>query len=295
MRKTISECGRAGAAFLEGFSRRVLSDSLSQLDLSAAQLGTIASMIAIRGGCDVFTAETPRVPCNGSDRSCLVDGPHRTIAIGRGRTTATFVEGEGERLSFFEKVGRAATVTLRVEAWDEHTATARWVSLTRDAYYHYSHEGHRIRVCASTREQVQCEAIGRGAGRPSSLTLHAAVFWPFVCGTTADLCVLTRAHISAAHAAGLLGLSLLTISRRIGEEKLPAVRPRSMYPGVTLAGLVEYLAYRQIFPQGHPNARRIEAWQLEWRLAYRAALAAAPSREVEGGRCFPSPQEGVTP
>ena len=76
----------------------------------------------------------------------------------------------------------------------------------------------------------------------------------------------------AAHAAALLGLSMLTVGRRIGKGKFPALRPRSKYPTIELAGLVEYLAYRRQFPQGHPNLLRVEAWQRESRQAYRAEL-----------------------
>ena len=146
----------------------------------------------------------------------------------------------------------------------------RQATLTRDEQYRYAIDGRWVQVLASTREQVQCKIIQQEAGRPAHVTLQTAVFWPFVFGTTTDPQALFRAQISAAHAAALLGLSMLTVSRRIGEGKFPALRPRSKYPAIELAGLVEYMAYRQQFPQGHPNLLRVEAWQREWRQTYRA-------------------------
>ncbi|SRR6266566_4694013 len=82
MRQTIPQGGRADAASLEGFTRRSLADYLAPLDLSEAQLDTIASMISVRGGCEVFTAERAGALGEAARRSCLVDGPHRSIALG---------------------------------------------------------------------------------------------------------------------------------------------------------------------------------------------------------------------
>lgn len=274
MRQTIPQGGRADAASLEGFTRRSLADYLAPLDLSEAQLGTIASMIAVRGRCEVFTAE-------------------RAGALGDGRTLATFVEGKEERLIFFPRPGQAGIVTFSVEAWDEEALSTRQATLTRDAQYRYALDGRWVQVLASTRERVQCAIVQREAGRPARVTLQTAVFWPFVFGTTTDPQALSRAQISAAHAAALLGLSMLTVSRRIGEGKFPAVRSRSKYPGIELVGLVEYIAYRRQFPQGHPNLLRVEAWQREWRHTYRAGVVAMLSSDSAGGSLCHEPQESI--
>lgn len=274
MRQTIPQGGRADAASLEGFTRRSLADYLAPLDLSEAQLDTIASMISVRGGCEVFTAE-------------------RAGALGDGRTLATFVEGKEERLIFFPRPGQAGIVTFSVEAWDEDALSTRQATLTRDAQYRYALDGRWVQVLASTRERVQCAIVQREAGRPARVTLQTAVFWPFVFGTTTDPQALFRAQISAAHAAALLGLSMLTVSRRIGEGKFPAVRSRSKYPGIELAGLVEYMAYRRQFPQGHPNLLRVEAWQREWRHTYRAGVVAMLSSDSAGGSLCHEPQESI--
>ena len=74
--------GRAEAALLEGFTPRTLAESLAHLDLEAAQLGAIAAMIAVGGGCDVFAAEQEGARSEADTRSCLVDGPRRSIALG---------------------------------------------------------------------------------------------------------------------------------------------------------------------------------------------------------------------
>ena len=140
---------------------------------------------------------------------------------------------------------------------------------------------------------MQCAIVQREAGRPAHVTLPTAVFWPFVFGTTTDPQALSRAQISAAHAAALLGLSMLTVSRRIGEGKFPAVRSRSKYPGIELAGLVEYMAYRRQFPQGHPNLLRVEAWQREWRHTYRAGVVAMLSSDSAGRSLCHEPQESI--
>ena len=293
MRQTIPQGGRADAASLEGFTRRSLADYLAPLDLSEAQLDTIASMISVRGGCEVFTAERAGALGEAARRSCLVDGLHRSIALGDGRTLATFVEGKEERLIFFPRPGQAGIVTFSVEAWDEDALSTRQATLTRDAQYRYALDGRWVQVLASTRERVQCTIVQREAGRPAPVTLQTAFFWPFVFGTTTDPQALFRAQISAAHAAALLGLSMLTVSRHIGEGKFPAVRSRSKYPGIDQAGLVEYMAYRRQFPQGHPNLLRVEAWQREWRHTYRAGVVAMLSSDSAGGSLCHEPQESI--
>jgi len=212
---------------------------------------------------------------------------------GDGRTLATFVEGKEERLIFFPRPGQAGIVTFSVEAWDEDALSTRQATLTRDAQYRYALDGRWVQVLASTRERVQCAIVQREAGRPARVTLQTAVFWPFVFGTTTDPQALFRAQISAAHAAALLGLSMLTVSRRIGEGKFPAVRSHSKYPGIDQAGLVEYMAYRRQFPQGHPNLLRVEAWQREWRHTYRAGVVAMLSSDSAGGSLCHEPQESI--
>ncbi len=281
MRQPIPDEMRAGAVALEGFNLRTLAEYLAHLSLSNAQLRTIASMIAIGGGCDVFAApssgDPPAEVC-----ACLVDGRSRTIVVGSGQALTCFVEGERERLVFFPRPGRAGSATLKVEARSEDSATTWQATLTRGEDYRYFLDGQWIQVSASTRDLVRCEVAPHIESQPSHINLLAEAFWPFVFATSPAPQALFLAQMSAAHTAALLGLSLLTIQRRIGEGRLPAVRLRSKYPGVCLSGLREFLAYRRRFPQGHPDLGRIEAWQREWREAYRREVIDLSSRATVG-------------
>ena len=285
MCQIVSQSGRAEAVPLEGFTLRTLAEFLTDLALGATQLATIAAMIAAGSGCDVVAAEREGTQRDADTRSCLIDGPRRSIALGTGRTPATFVEGREARLSFFKRPGYAGIGTLNVEAWDADAASTWRATLTRDEHYRYTIDGRLVQVLSSTWEQVQCKVFQQEAGMSIHVTLPATVFWLFVFGATADPQALSRAQISAAHAAALLGLSMLTVRRRIGEGKFPALRPRSKYPMIELAGLVEYLAYRRQFPQGHPNLLRVEAWQREWRQAYRAELDSWRALDTASGSC----------
>lgn len=290
MRQTIPDEMRAGAVTLEGFTLRTLADSLAPLSLSSAQIGTIVSMIAIGGGCDVFTAPSSDDHA-ASIRSCMVDGRSHTVALGSGKSLACFREGDGERFVFFPRPGQAGIVTLRVEAWNEDAASTRQAMLTRDEGYHYYLDDQWIQIATATRDLVHFEGVQRAVGLPSCIHLRAETFWPFVFATSSAPQALFLAQISAAHTAALLGLSLLTISRRIGEGKLPAVRPQSKYPGVRLSGLSEFLEYRRQFPQGHPNLPRIEAWQREWRQTYHTEVRAWLSEEKAGAHFLADIQE----
>ena len=259
---------------LEGFTLHTLAEELSPLTLSSSQLNSIAKMIAVRGGCDVF-------PSSNSTRqeslvsSCLVEGRCRTIILGSGDSVPCFREGKKEHLMFFPKPGWAGRTTLTVDIihgdTSSHSSRLRAL-LTRDERYQYSIDGRLIQVIEANGEQVQCMFTQPATGLLARIALQANVFWPFVFGTSPSPKALIGAQISAAHTAAILGLSLLTIERRIGEGKLPAVRLHSKYPGVCLSGLREFLAYRKQFPQGHPQMRRIAAWQQEWRQTYNAEV-----------------------
>lgn len=197
----------------------------------------------------------------------LVHGPGRYLVKGRGETVESFQE-QDERLSFFLKPGFMSPVSLPLPV----PPSSQEDTLRRDAAYRYTFASHLVFLTKTALETVEL------ATQTQTLQLEAPLFWPFVFGTE-DV----RAGISVTHAAALLGLSTLTLHRRIGEGKLPAIRASSLYPGIRRAGLEEYIAYRQAFPQGcglPGQIVRYQSWRATWREQYQQKGGDGRDRDI---------------
>lgn len=264
---------------VEGLTRPALLAYLAPYTLPETDLRSILAMVAFGGGIDSFTLVAPRAEKQGESqklRVLVVCGPARTIEIREG------IPHEKDReirdpLTFFVKPGHASTTTLRVERQLNTTSCSEKVLLLRDTCYRYWLNEQWVQVIGSTGDFIQLETVGVRTVEQPQVDIAATSFWPFVFGSYGS--DLDFAEISADHVATLLGLNRLkTLARHIGAGHLPAVRATSRRPGIRLAGLVEFLAYRQRFPQGHSKSVAVEAWQAEWRQTHSQFVHVPPSR-----------------
>ena len=260
---------------VEGLTRTALLTYLAPFTLPESELMHSLSLLKFGGGRECFALIDPSSKDRNRSGECclLVNGTSRTLSI-RQRTSPNTFQATHVPLTFFVKPGYAPTTTLRVERKLSKSAFGEKVLLRRDAAYQYGLNGHWVQLLSSTSEHVQLETVGAFAQERSYLA--ATSFWSFVFGSYGK--DLECAEISPEHVAALLGLNRKkTLERHIGTGHLPTTRTTSRHPGITLAGLVEFLAYRQQFPQGHPNNAVVEAWRDEWRKTHSQFVPLSPS------------------
>ena len=257
------------ASRLEGLAVSALERHLAPSIFPEPYLRRWYEMIAQGAGREVLTPHPAQAGGRPSDASCMVDGPARSLVWGRGNEPSTFEEQE-ERLSFFPKPGFAPEAAQEVDLWsDDGQVEVRRAVLSRDASYKYWLDGQEVRLVTSMRAFVHLETIG-AADRRQKRTLAAPVFWGVVFGVEEHEPAHFRTQVSAAHVAALLALNLkMTVARHIGAGHLPAVKHLPRSPGITRGALEQFLAYREAFPQGSPNARRVAAWRESWRQSYQ--------------------------
>jgi hypothetical protein len=244
--------------FLEGFTKKVIDAYLVLPPLRKSERADLVMRITLTlakaTDCALFSTHDFGPMCEPQDY--LIHGPGRYLVKGHGETVESFQE-QDERLSFFLKPGCVSPTSLPLPT----PAVFQEDALRRDAAYRYTLASHPAFLTKTTRETVEL------AVQTHTLQLEAALFWRFVFATE-DV----RTEISVAHAAALLGLSTLTLHRRIGEGKLRAIRASSLHPGIRRAGLEEYIAYRQAFPQGcglPGQIARYQSWRATWREQYQ--------------------------
>lgn len=258
---------------LEGLTLTALGTYLQAPSFTAHKKADLLRRLA-----DLLHGQTSTIfkaqEIGGEKWSYLVNGPGHFLVRGQGDTVDTFKEAS-ERLTFFAKVGYAPAHSLHIQqAFSVSgivpvTLTSPLI-LSQDSTYQYHIDGQHCILIAMKEGQIEL------ASATQRVLVKEDLFWAFVFGGSDPL-----AEISVAHTAALLGLSSLTIGRRAGEGKLPAVRPQSRHPGIRRSGLEEYIAYREAFPQGCINHSRWIAWRADWRERYKATHPTTGSYDTQ--------------
>lgn len=248
-------------SMLEGFTKTIIAAYLVLPLLRKRERADLVVRICITliegADCTIFSTQDFGLVCEQEEY--LIHGPGRYIVKGHGETVEAFHERD-ERLTFFFKPGFASPASLPLPGHFTEPSQQE-MSLERDTTYRYSLASKPTFLTKTNGKTVEL------ATQTQTIQLKAALFWNFVFASADE-----RAEISVAHAATLLGLSTLTLNRRIGEGKLPAVRASSSHPGIRREGLEEYIAYRLTFPQGcisPGQVTRYETWRTAWKEQYQ--------------------------
>src|SRR5258708_4182157 len=115
------------------------------------------------------------------------------------------------------------------------------LSLSRNHPYHYFVGGKRVLLANTSWDEVEL----RGETDAENFAFAARQFWAFATDGAPD----GTGTFSAEHAAGLIGVSPITIRRRIADGKIVPV------PGdptrISQPELERFLLYRNTYPFGH--------------------------------------------
>ena len=243
---------------IEGFTLKTLLSFLAPHMLGEEHLRRTLAMIAVGGG----IAQYGLVPLEetGATIRLLVNGRERTLVLQHTDASGSRLE---KHLAFFPQAGLASPTTLQVRVSNSQHMHMDQRYLTRDEYYRYWLDGQWVHVVSTGRETVCLEVFDADASKRHHVSLSDHVFWPFVFDYRSDG---GHREIGTAHVAALLGIDRKkTLLKHLAMGNLPTSDARVAYPGITLQGLQEFVAYRQQFPQGQSNSVVVERWRTAWR------------------------------